>query len=401
MEFLVRLTSTLTPAKWKLLFHFRRVKNSQYIKDIVSKLRNVTDEERKAAFPLLTKGEGNTLAIRNITQIATHNKISDFKENKRADGRRKAEQKTDFDKPYRYFALVQADGDNMGKVLEKVANQNLELFSERCMKFSQEAAKTIHQFGGVTVYAGGDDLLFMAPLYSNKAEGEQGRTVMELCKDLDALFREYFDDNFINKITGEKGVTAERKLALSFGITLNYHKSPLYEALKQTLFLLFVEAKGRKNAKVIELTKNSGSKISVPLYNNSEVESELIKLIHLQDEEEVVNSILYHLHEFEVLYDIAFNEGEERIKNFFYNMFDRHVEEDAENKTNDEITFKNPYVEQIKNLAIAHWRETENRNRSKRDPQNEQEGEEQILSTKELTSLLRLAKFFGEGAKDE
>ncbi|MCD7768509.1 MAG: hypothetical protein LUH36_00090 [Oscillospiraceae bacterium] len=72
-----------------------------------------------------------------------------------------------------YFAVVQADGDSMGKVLaQKSTDQDVTDFSRQCMAYAGAAAREVLDFGGMPIYAGGDDLLFLAPVVN-----EEGRTV--------------------------------------------------------------------------------------------------------------------------------------------------------------------------------------------------------------------------------
>ena len=53
--------------------------------------------------------------------------------------------------------------ENMGNDTIKV-----EKFSKSCMEYTSNAAGLVKEYGGVTIYAGGDDLLFLAPIVSEK-----------------------------------------------------------------------------------------------------------------------------------------------------------------------------------------------------------------------------------------
>ena len=95
-----------------------------------------------------------------------------------------------------YYAFVAADGDSRGKTLEKLvqdpsnpADKTLEKFSQACLHYTEQAAQLINEFSGMTIYAGGDDLLFLAPL-----ENKEGKSIFELCYDIQKCFR-----NTINK----------------------------------------------------------------------------------------------------------------------------------------------------------------------------------------------------------
>lgn len=358
------------------------IKDSAYVRDIIDKFKGDPEEDinktLKSMFPLLKKS-GDNFFIRNITEISTHGEYTEMD---------KRDEKNE--KPKWYFALIQADGDNMGKLLQKVSNDKIEDFSEKCMAFSVEASQKIHEFGGVTIYAGGDDLLFIAPIFNNPmiGPGEKRENILDLCGELENLFRAKFETPFINTITEDRSENVE--LSLSFGVALCYNKEPLYEVLKNTQGLLFGKAKSIRNVKSIELRKHSGGEIGFNLVNGSKVEKGLLKLIGARDSEDKVNSILYHLHEFEHLYDLAFMENSDdknKIECFFKNMFDRYVgQEDQKEKS---VVFKNEYVKAIYELAIVHW----NENRSKYTSQKK---EKDYSPARELAALLRFAKFFGE-----
>ena len=47
-----------------------------------------------------------------------------------------------------YFAVVQADGDNMGKILSKLKDDEVRIFSKACLEYSGEASKLVSRFGG-------------------------------------------------------------------------------------------------------------------------------------------------------------------------------------------------------------------------------------------------------------
>ncbi|SHE77672.1 type III-B CRISPR-associated protein Cas10/Cmr2 [Schwartzia succinivorans] len=155
-------------------------------------------------------------------------------------------------KKYHYYAVVQADGDRVGKLLEKInENKDVKDFSHKCIDHAAAAAKMVGGFGGMTIYAGGEDLLFLAPV-----ENAEGKTVFELCEELDEMFKEA-----MNK---ESTTPDNEKTSLSFGIAIQHKKFPLYEALQKAAYLLFCEAKqGPKNYMAVELQKHSGQTLGL------------------------------------------------------------------------------------------------------------------------------------------
>ena len=87
-------------------------------------------------------------------------------------------------KHFHYWALVKADGDNMGKMLEKLTSiEEITEFSYKCLQYGSEAAELIGEKDGVTLYAGGDDLLFFAP----------AKDILSLCEDINGIYHRIFD----------------------------------------------------------------------------------------------------------------------------------------------------------------------------------------------------------------
>ena len=71
-----------------------------------------------------------------------------------------------------YVCIVQADGDNVGSYVTSSALKQEQLMevSSALLEFGIKAKTAIEEFGGTPVYAGGDDLLFIAPVI-----GEDGK----------------------------------------------------------------------------------------------------------------------------------------------------------------------------------------------------------------------------------
>ncbi len=64
-------------------------------------------------------------------------------------------------KPSAFYALLKADGDRLGKL---VSGSGSELVGNALAKFTREVPEIVKKHGGVTVYAGGDDVLAMLPV---------------------------------------------------------------------------------------------------------------------------------------------------------------------------------------------------------------------------------------------
>ena len=168
--------------------------------------------------------------------------------------------KADMDnKSSKYYAVIHADGDGMGRFLSGLGNDKITGFSRACLNYAEAAAKRIAAFGGMTIYAGGDDLLFLAPVVD-----ENGTTVFELCDEIRKLFTEI--------LSREACLADAANLpTISFGIAIRYKKFPLYEALNASRTLLYT-AKGlggEKNRMAIDVQKHSGQSVAVAVSNQS------------------------------------------------------------------------------------------------------------------------------------
>jgi len=177
---------------------------------------------------------------------------------------------------HKYMAVVQADGDNLSKVLHALHTfgdiKAVQVFSKILIEFGYEATTLIQKFGGTPIYMGGDDLLFFAPVIYN------GKTIFHLLNEIDELFKSKVLSNeivagYISGWNGSATVENKRKkieLSLSFGMTISYHKYPLKESIETTRKLLFEVSKEvpGKNATSFKLLKNSGQYFNATFKND-------------------------------------------------------------------------------------------------------------------------------------
>lgn len=248
------------------------------------------------------------------------------------------EQRNPFLPCYKYVAVVQADGDNVGAVVKQLAEKNdssLLDFSKKLYTFSKYAVKKIQQYGGMNIYAGGDDLLFFAPVRC----GEQN--IFDLLETL---------DNSLKEILKEYNI---QEPSLSFGVTIAHYKAPLYETMKDAAFRLFGVAKipenNKKNALAFNIQKHSGTGFSAKIKLTSDSFRILQELLNLnkQDDSVDLRGITHDLKTKE--YEILATKGiSERIDNFFDNNFDEAIHK-REGK---------PFLKQINLLLKATLEET-------------------------------------------
>lgn len=226
-----------------------------------------------------------------------------------------------------YYAVVLADGDGMGKFLEKLSNERITDFSKCCLDYAQKAAEKIGSYGGMTIYVGGDDLLFLAPVMTRE------ENIFGLCHSIRNLFRE-------NLSASGKFDDIEQLPTISFGISIQYKKFPLYEALKTSTRLLalakadgdLINTKSQKNNMMVEVQKHSGQSLSLMISNEAyETLKTMLSMGNdFTDEQRTLHSVLYTLDNFSAAFSvlnqqakqskISFQSYQKAWKNFFDNM---------------------------------------------------------------------------------
>lgn len=175
-----------------------------------------------------------------------------------ASGRETTEDTTQLLPYKKYIAIVKADGDNLTETIKqlKAKGKDVTTLSKALFQFSTEAIACIKNFGGMAVFVGGDDLLFFAPV----RRGDQ--TVFDLIRALDTAFKRCLNE----------ALQGEAPSTLSFGVSMTYHKFPLFEAVEQAEGLLSKAKKAPgKNHLAWCLRKHSGQIVQglMPKANDS------------------------------------------------------------------------------------------------------------------------------------
>ena len=271
-------------------------------------------------------------------------------------------------KRYSYYALVSADGDKMGKVIANMSyDDEIREFSQESMRFTTCACKKIIDFGGVVVYAGGDDLQFIAPL-THFENGEE-RSLFSLLGELSGDFKHYF-----------------KEASLSFGVAISYIKYPLYETLNQSIELLHLAKNNGRDAMMIRLQKHSGQtselliqKLSERFIDLDKVMSEIIKY-QLSSNLDPLKSVVSHVAQMETLFDEIFKHDnrEELLSNYIRNMFDN----------SGQINWID-YLNKVKELMILS------------DVYQGNSRCEDSTRAESVISMMRIMQFFGEKGKEE
>ena len=220
---------------------------------------------------------------------------------------------------FKYFAILQADGDNLGETLKQLNENEIEKLSQKLLDFSKEAERIIKDYEGYPIYIGGDDILALTPVAVNKEDGNF-KNVFNLAKEL---------HNKYSEVLCGYGTT------LSIGINIVYYKFPLSIALRDARNELFDVAKQKckKNALAITYTIHSGDRHEITFKFDKEniCDNEITlfgRLISdvLSDTIKIPQGLFYNLSRFSEL--LSYITDEKSLSNFFENNFNEpeHLE---------------------------------------------------------------------------
>ena len=209
----------------------------------------------------------------------------------------------------KYFAIVHADGDNMSKEIKDL--NNIEEVSKNLFEYCKKSASLVEEFGGQVIFAGGDDLLFLAPI-QNRSTNE---TIFDLCENISSDF--------------EKRM---KNATLSFGIFVQYEKFPIYEGLEESRNQLFAKAKNYKvkdkklkNNIAFRVTKHSGQTFETLIHKSDKnVYSKFLELTKQIQVDKTNDNFLHSIHHkiqsYQNIIELIGN-NEIKLKNFFDNYF--------------------------------------------------------------------------------
>lgn len=297
-----------------------------------------------------------------------------------------------------YYAVVNSDGDKVGTLLKALCrgvdiseqSGRIKIFSRACLNYAGEAAKLVGDYGGMTIYAGGDDLLFIAPVHS----------IFSLCSELDKKFKETLKEGLEEVNLPDDDIN----VSLSFGVAVQYVKYPLYEALERARVQLYKakESYGKRpngseisgsNRLGIELVKHSGKTVQLMIENDKlDVIDDLIKY-RATTNDQALESVLYNLQDTEIIFKLLFEKTAQNVFNF------------QEYKMRFLNNFNNPnqlsyhsYLDEIAKFFYDNYLEeyqgTEEKVNGVCTKRNISIGE---FYTKELQAILFLVKFWQGG----
>ena len=259
--------------------------------------------------------------------------------------------KENFKTRFKYFAIVQSDGDSIGERITGVGNEveGMQKLSKDLMSFSKEAAEMITAFQAIPVYIGGDDLLFVAPLVSSQKivekdkkteeEIERNKTLFDLIAELDKEFGSHLSGG-----------------TLSYGVSIGFYKYPMGQILESSYELLFEKAKkaiiktNEKNALAFEVRKHSGKPFGAIMHKGTRSFEHFMSMFKTYHnlEETFLTGIMRTLNDQRFLLTAALKSGS--TKHFFEHNFNEATHKENNKFLNDVEEFSVKVFNDFQNL---------------------------------------------------
>lgn len=260
---------------------------------------------------------------------------------------------------HKYMAVLYADGDNIGDLLKAISSDTeaLQEFSKRLLEFADDAEKILNDYGGDSIFLGGEDLLAFLPVACITKDKKEQRNILSIIDELDKAFK-----NTVGDYAAEKGV--KHPPTLSYGISINYVKHPLKESMHIAHDLLGqckqTERFSRKNAIGLRLQKHSGQYMECFIEKGNAKSWKMIYELAAtyttaslsEKTEEVLSGVIHRFKD--DLFFTAFAEAakNKRLEAFFTNYFDEDVHGKDDNAK---------FLEQVLLLSICLFEEYGNR----------------------------------------
>ena len=312
--------------------------------------------------------------------------------------------KEHFKQPHKYIAVVQSDGDSVGYLLGKIlASDDSDLvsaFSQALGEFARAAVEAIERYGGEVVYAGGDDLLFFAPVLT------YGGDIFHILDRMDAIFREKVLEHpqlkgFIDQL--------DKKPSMSYGVAITYYKFPLNEARDRAYEMLLRAKEAGKNRIGYHWQKHSGHHFTDVIKKrpfsqdkkNGEGSEEkrdecvsdyyslflnLLGRVHEGNVDRLFSSFIYNLNQHKtilssILSDSNEDEKRKKLGYYFENFYDESIHKTDEAKD---------VMQDIKCLLLAAYRQASSHH-----------GDKAEAAIEDVYNALRFVKFLTQKVGDD
>ena len=153
----------------------------------------------------------------------------------------------DTPRPHPYYALLVADGDSMGALIDaQKSEEEHRTLSRKMAAFAQKAASIVVEHQGYPIYTGGDDVLALLPLH----------TVLDALAKLDQAFGKALQ-GLVHPDTGGTPT-------LSGGLVIAHHLTPLEDVLATAREAeAYAKEKPGKHALTLVLLRRGGEVVRV------------------------------------------------------------------------------------------------------------------------------------------
>lgn len=194
--------------------------------------------------------------------------------------------------PERYYAILVADGDRMGKVISTRKDKDEHLaFSAKLSEFAEKSREIVKKHHGCMVYSGGDDVLAFLPL--------------DCCLQAAGELHEFFGN--LLKDFKVKGSEDDRNCegsspTLSVGIAIGHSMEPLEDLLKFGREAEKAAKNGtskddERDGLAVHLYPRSGSPIKIRAKWKDGLDERLLTWAEMHCKDELPDSAAYDLHE--------------------------------------------------------------------------------------------------------
>jgi CRISPR-associated protein Cmr2 len=323
-------------------------------------------DKKDKRFPSTSEIATTDLGLLKANELLYNNAVSTFKTIDNIKKEKKAQELFYDDllrglprlQRHKYIVVVQADGDNMGFLIQKTndalknkpVTERFSRISHQLLAFAYEATELIKNYGGKPIYAGGDDLLFFAPVV-----GADSQNILLLFERIDDLFKKLIiEDSELKSAIAECSKFGKNP-TMSYGVSVSYYKFPLNESLDMALAKLFNDAKktNEKNAISFSVMKHSGQTFGATFHKSQPSFQKFRDLVqtHLKNsnnKENFINSIAHKIQMHEgILRGIASRTVD--FPTMLQNFFDNNFNEAIHNTNRTYINTVKEFVEAVFN----------------------------------------------------
>lgn len=255
---------------------------------------------------------------------------------------------------HKYYAVMYADGDNIGTLLKQISCDPVKLkeFSRQLFEFGKEAEKIIYTYGGSGIYLGGEDILAFLPIACVSADKSVTNTIFNCVQQLDTSFAKT-----IGALAKQEKVPEP---TMSYGIKVSYIKHPLRESMKNAHELMEEVKIGKfdtgqskfpcKNAVGFRFQKHSGQFMEC-FYKKSKTCSwnELNEFVETYTKNvyeinaELLSGVIHRLKDDLFFETFAIATRANRLEPFFENFFNEYVHKTKE---------KDDFIKAVRLLSI-------------------------------------------------